>query len=76
MSFRWTAQREEAAALVAAGRLSVSAIAEQVGVGHATVFRWKSHPEFEARVAATVADVRAATTATGIVDRQKTASMP
>jgi hypothetical protein len=48
--FRWTTKSEEAAALLAADRLTNDQIAEQLGLHRATLARWKQHPEFMARI--------------------------
>ena len=64
--FRWTAQREKAAALVAEDRQSDEQIAAEVGVDRRTLFNWRAAPEFKARVQETVDAYRAAVRARGI----------
>ncbi len=48
--FKWTAQREQTAQLVADDRLTDDKICETVGTTRTTLFRWKNTPEFQARV--------------------------
>lgn len=49
-AFAWTEKRSAAAGLVAEDRLSDREIAQQLGVGRATLARWKCHPAFQQRV--------------------------
>lgn len=51
-TFRWNDKREQAALLVAEGRLSDVQIVRCVGVSKQTLDYWKRRPEFEDRVAA------------------------
>lgn len=67
--FRWTAQREEAAILIAHDRLTHKQIAEQVGVEERkTLYRWQQHPEFSQRVAEIRAEYRKAVLERGIAN--------
>lgn len=58
--FRWTAQRERAAVLLAEDDLSDAQIAASIGVGRTTLNDWKRCPEFAARVETNVAGLAAA----------------
>ena len=49
--FAWTGQRERAALLLAEDELSDEKIAEHVGIGSRTLWRWKTYPEFTDRIA-------------------------
>ena len=66
--FAWDAQKEEAAALIATGTMSDQAIADQLRVNKNTIYAWKQIPEFKARVAEIVEDVRAHVLRHGIAD--------
>jgi hypothetical protein len=48
--FAWTVARERAAALLADGELSDREVANEVGVDRPTLWRWRQHPDFAARV--------------------------
>ncbi len=48
--FRWTEARDKAAILVAADRLTVAQIAEEIGISRQSLHAWKQQPEFIARV--------------------------
>jgi len=49
--FKWTAQREQAAQLVAEDRLTYPKICEVIGLkDRTTLHRWKQHPDFLARI--------------------------
>jgi hypothetical protein len=52
--FTWTVAREKAAALLADGELTDREIAAEVGVDRPTLWRWRQHPDFAARVRETV----------------------
>jgi hypothetical protein len=52
--FAWTIAREKAAALLADGELTDREIAAEVGVDRPTLWRWRQHPDFAARVRETV----------------------
>ena len=68
--FRWTRQREEAAALVADDGQTDREIAAHLGINIVTLERWKLHPDFRARVAGIVEAVRAALEAEGIANKK------
>jgi hypothetical protein len=65
-SFKWSRLKEKAAHLVAEDRLPDEEIANQAEVDRATLARWKTHPEFQTRVAEHVSAYRAAVRARGI----------
>ncbi len=50
--FEWTVARERAAALLADGELTGEEVADEVGVSRWTLWSWRQHPEFAARVRA------------------------
>lgn len=51
LPFRWTPQRERAAALLAEDRLSDEKIARDIGLNQRTsLWEWKQHPDFLARI--------------------------
>jgi hypothetical protein len=50
--FEWTVARERAAALLADGELTSEEVADLVGVNRWTLWSWRRHPEFAARVRA------------------------
>lgn len=54
--FAWSKVKERAAELVAEDKLTDDQIAELSGCERRTLARWKTHPEFAARVDAVVAD--------------------
>jgi hypothetical protein len=64
--FRWTRKSENAALLIAEGELSDEKIAERVGAGRTTLFEWRRHPDFAARVQAHLDEFRAAVRRRGI----------
>ena len=66
LPFLWTQQTEQAALLVAEGKLTEARIAAKVKVDRTTLWRWKKHPEFALRVQETVDAFRAAIRAEGI----------
>lgn len=53
--FTWTAQRTRAALLLAEDALSDEGIANTLGVSAVTLWRWKQHADFTARIAEHVA---------------------
>lgn len=57
--FRWTKPRADAALLLAEDELSDAAIAEKVGIGRTTLFTWKQHPDFQARIKEHIAELEA-----------------
>ena len=48
--FTWTIARAKAVALLADGELTDREVAAQVGVNRPTLWRWRQHPDFAARV--------------------------
>lgn len=64
--FVWDEQRSKAAQQVAEGNLTEHQIAEGLGIGRATVERWKAHPVFQARVKEIVDETTAALKKQGI----------
>lgn len=58
--FSWTKQSEEAAQLIATGELGHGAVASRIGIDERTLYRWRKHPDFAARVDGLVADFREA----------------
>ena len=67
-TFRWTAQKEGTARLVAEDTLSDEKIAETMGIDRRTLTRWKNHPEFQSRVKEHLEAMRQAILRTGIAD--------
>lgn len=57
--FTWTKGRADAAVLVAEDELSDIAIAKKIGIGERTLYNWKEHPDFQARVQEHVATLEA-----------------
>jgi hypothetical protein len=57
--FKWSKARNDAALLVAEDDLTDIAIAEKIGIGRTTLFMWKQHPDFQARVKQHIADLEA-----------------
>lgn len=49
-NFGWNEAKIEAAQLIATGELSERQLAERIGVDRRTLYRWRHHPEFQARV--------------------------
>lgn len=68
-AFRWNAKSERAAVLVALDEQTDQQIAQECGIGKATLARWKQHPEFAKRVGENVEATRQAVLTTGIADR-------
>lgn len=64
--FKWTDKAESAALLVASERHTNQQIAETLGVGKTQVDRWKTYPEFRARVDEHQEDFRATVRRRGI----------
>jgi hypothetical protein len=50
--FEWTVTRERAAASLADGELTDQEVADEIGVNRWTVWSWRRHPDFAARVRA------------------------
>ena len=69
--FEWNKKREDAAYLVANDEISDEAIAEQLKIGRTTLFRWKKHPVFAARVNEIVGIQRQVILSRGIADKVK-----
>lgn len=58
--FKWDSKKESAAQLIARAELTNEEVAEQVGIGVATLYRWKDYQEFQERVTENVAAFREA----------------
>jgi hypothetical protein len=56
--FRWSGKAERAAQLIAAGDLSLTAIAARLGLDRRTLHRWRQAPEFAARVDRHLEEIR------------------
>jgi hypothetical protein len=69
-NFRWHARATKAAELVAEGSLTYPAIAAEVGVARQTVWEWRQHPEFRARVAEHQAEIREEVRRLGVASRE------
>jgi hypothetical protein len=69
--FRWGQASERAALLVAEGDLSYPAIADRLGVARMTLWRWRQAPEFRARVAEHLAEIREDVRRCGVADRHR-----
>ncbi|HET9532668.1 MAG TPA: phBC6A51 family helix-turn-helix protein [Blastocatellia bacterium] len=65
-----SAKQEQAAFLVADDKLSDEAIAAKLDIGRTTLHRWKSLPEFKARVAQILKEVRQRLKAKGIAAKE------
>ena len=76
--FAWSAHKERAAEMLAIDEQSDEAIARTVGVVPRSLWRWKAHPDFRARVSeirvATLAAIRARGIADSLAGRWKTMS--
>lgn len=59
-TFKWDSKKENAARLIAVGELTNEEVAESVGIGVATLYRWKDYQEFQERVTETTAALREA----------------
>ena len=60
-AWRWTDCKARAAALVAAGELTLEAVAAEVGVSVRQLFHWRTRvPQFQERVEELMAEYRAA----------------
>jgi hypothetical protein len=57
-AFRWTPQATEAAQLVADAELNYPQIAEKVGVTRQTLYNWRTHADFRARVEERIEEYR------------------
>jgi hypothetical protein len=55
--FEWNAQREQVATLLAEGELTDDEIGDKVGISSRQITRWKTHPDFTAKVATLSAEL-------------------
>lgn len=69
--FKWTAKRDQAAMLVAQDELTDAQIAADLGIARMTLARWKSAPEFQARVREHVKSWSEHVRQTGIAVRER-----
>lgn len=67
--FRWNDERSAVALALAKGE-SVEAAAKAHDLNPATIWRWRRHPEFEARIAEEAERIRAAIRNEGIASKQ------
>lgn len=67
--FVWNTKRTRAAMLLAEGQTEATT-ALALGINPLTLWRWKKHPEFSARIQSNATALRAAIVARGIADRQ------
>lgn len=58
--FEWDKTREEAANLIARGELTIGAVADRLGIPVRSLYEWRKHPDFIARVDGLIDDMRAA----------------
>lgn len=65
-AFRWTAQREKAALLLAEDRLIDEEIAKKIGVDRRTLTNWRQDLEFQARITEHVEAFKQAVRSRGI----------
>jgi predicted transcriptional regulator len=68
--FRWTQQKENAAALLALGDRSYDSIAEELGTTKRTIINWLAEEEFEQRVKDNVGEIRKRVLGIGIADKK------
>lgn len=66
-----TDQQKQAAALVAAGKMTAVEIAKQVGVSPRTIFNWKGEEEFDGEVRRVLDDWRAKARGKGVADQDE-----
>lgn len=64
--FEWTKEQIDAAKDVATGELTQEEIAAKAGVERMTLYRWRKHPEFAARIDEHVEEFRRAASQRGI----------
>jgi hypothetical protein len=69
--FDWSHKSEQAAILLAEGKKADEQIAEQCGIGTRTLYRWKDHSDFKARVQKHLDAFRDAVMTQGIADKMK-----
>jgi hypothetical protein len=69
--FRWNRARADAAWLLAEDDLTDVAICEAVGIGRTTLFTWKQHPDFAAKIAENIALIDAAMMKLAIAKKHK-----
>lgn len=69
-TFSWTPKRDKAAVLVADDTKTDVLIASEIGVNEATLWRWKCHPDFRAKVESLRQEFREKVKAEGIANRQ------
>jgi hypothetical protein len=69
--FKWNKARNDAAWLLAEDDLTDVAICEAVGIGRTTLFTWKQHPDFAAKIAENVATIDAAMMKLAIAKKHK-----
>lgn len=70
LTYKWGKDSNEAAQLVAEGKLDHQEIAEKVGWSRVKLWRHRQHPEFKERVGSIVTDTAAALKLKGIAERQ------
>ncbi len=71
VGFSWTKKTETAAQLVAEGSLSFDDMAKDAGTTRPTLRKWRSHPEFQARVEEIREDYREGVRARGVAVRER-----
>jgi transposase-like protein len=67
--FVWSEEKKRAALLLAEAELPVNAIAEDVGISPQALWKWRQHPEFDARVKDHRERIRDEVMACGVADR-------
>lgn len=68
--FEWDSVRERAAYLLAENKLTDELIAKECEIDRRTLARWKTHPEFQARVDNNVEKIRETIVKRGIIEKQ------
>lgn len=69
LTFKWDERREQAAAMIARGDMTMQQIAEAVGVDRNTIHFWRMHVEFNARVETYVETARQALLSVGVASK-------
>lgn len=69
--FQWANDSTDAAQLLADGNLTDVLIAEKIGVARSTLSRWKTHPEFQARIDEILEAYRVETRRLGLSNRDR-----